>query len=115
MNSKGDIRIKYRIGKSNVAQALIFFIAFITAVPLILIIFFIFKEGITKINWSFLTHMPVPVGEVGGGIANAIVGSIIIVLCASIIAVPVGIMGGIYLSENKTSRLSYWSRLAVDV
>ena len=82
---------------------------------MIAIIVYIFKEGITKINWNFLTHIPAPVGEEGGGIANALIGSILIVFMASIIAVPVGIACGIYLSENKTSRLSYWSRLAVDV
>ncbi len=54
-------------------------------------------------------------GETGGGIVNALLGSIMIVLVASIMAIPLGIMGGIYLSENKDSRLSYWSRLAVDV
>ncbi len=49
---------------------------------------------------------PKPVGETGGGIANALMGSLLIVFCAAIIAIPIGIMGGIYLSENKKSRLS---------
>jgi len=83
--------------------------------PLIAIIFYIFKEGVTNINWHFLTNVPKPVGEIGGGIANALLGSIIIVFTASVIAVPIGIMCGIYLSENQTGKLSYWSRLAVDV
>jgi phosphate transport system permease protein len=55
------------------------------------------------------------VGEIGGGIANALLGSLLIVFFASLIAVPIGIMCGIYLSENQTGKLSYWSRLAVDV
>jgi phosphate transport system permease protein len=91
------------------------FFAFIITLPLIFIIIYIFREGITKINWAFLTQIPKPVGEAGGGIVNALIGSIIIVLVASIIAIPIGILCGIYLSENKTGRLPYWSRLSVDV
>jgi phosphate transport system permease protein len=110
-----DVRVKYRVAKSRMAQIVIVAMAFIITLPLLAIIVFIFREGITKINWNFLTHIPKPVGETGGGIANALVGSILIVLAATIMAVPVGILCGIYLSENKTSRLSYWSRLSVDV
>jgi phosphate transport system permease protein len=107
--------VKYRVGKSRLAQGIIVFLSFFITVPLIFIIFYIFEKGITKINWDFITKIPKPVGEAGGGIVNALVGSILIVLAASVIAIPIGIMGGIYLSENRTSRLSYWSRLSVDV
>ncbi len=108
-------RVKYRAAKSKFAQAVIVFLAFLITLPLIAIIVYIFREGITKINWTFLTHLPKPVGETGGGIVNALIGSILIVLAASVMAVPVGILCGIFLSENRTSRLSYWSRLSVDV
>ncbi len=107
--------VKYRVGKSKFVQAIIFFLAFLITVPLILIIIYIFREGITKINWAFLTQIPKPVGEAGGGIVNALIGSILIVLTASVIAIPIGILCGIYLSENKTGRLAYWARLSVDV
>lgn len=107
--------VKYRVGKSKVMQGIIVFLAFLVTIPLILIILYIFEKGITKINWDFLTKIPKPVGEAGGGIVNALIGSILIVLAASVIAIPIGIMGGIYLSENKSTRLSYWSRLSVDV
>jgi phosphate transport system permease protein len=110
-----NVNVKYRVGKSKFVQGLIVFFAFLVTVPLMLIILYIFREGITKINWDFLTKIPKPVGEAGGGIVNALIGSILIVLAASIIAIPLGIMCGIYLSENRTSRLSYWSRLSVDV
>ena len=108
-------RIKYRKTKSRAFQGLILLLAFMITLPLIAIIFYIFKEGVANINWNFLTHVPKPVGEIGGGIANALLGSLLIVLTAAAIAVPIGIMCGIYLSENKTGRLSYWSRLSVDV
>jgi phosphate transport system permease protein len=107
--------VKFRVGKSKAFQVIIVFVAFLITLPLLFIILYIFREGITKINWTFLTHIPKPVGETGGGIVNALLGSIFIVFVASIIAIPIGILGGIYLSENRSSRLSYWSRLAVDV
>ena len=110
-----NAHVKYRMTKSRIIQGLIVLFAFLITIPLLLIILYIFREGITKINWNFLTKVPKPVGETGGGIANALIGSIMIVLTASVMAIPVGIMCGIYLSENKTSRLSYWSRLSVDV
>jgi phosphate transport system permease protein len=110
-----NANVKYRMGKSRVIQGIIILFAFLITIPLLLIILYIFREGITKINWNFLTKIPKPVGETGGGISNALIGSILIVLTASVIAIPVGILCGIYLSENKTGRLSYWSRLSVDV
>src|SRR5664279_968966 len=110
-----SVSVKYRVGKSKLAQALIVFFAFLITIPLLLIIIYIFREGITKINWNFLTKIPKPVGEAGGGIVNALIGSILIVMAAAVMAIPIGIMAGIYLSENQNSRLSYWSRLSVDV
>jgi phosphate transport system permease protein len=110
-----NANVKFRVGKSKFFQWLIVFFAFLITIPLVLIIIYIFREGITKINWTFLTKIPKPVGESGGGIVNALIGSVLIVLTASVMAVPIGIMCGIYLSENTTGRLSYWSRLSVDV
>ncbi len=108
-------KIQFRIGKSRFYQAIVVIFAFGITLPLLFIIFYIFREGIGRINWTFLSRIPKPVGETGGGIVNALVGSLLIVFVASIIAIPFGILCGIYLSENKTSRLSYWSRLTVDV
>lgn len=108
-------RMRYRIWLSNVFHGLIVFFAFLITIPLMAIIFFVVKKGITRINWNFLVSIPKPVGEAGGGIANALLGSLIIVLVAALIAIPFGIFGGIYLSENRSSRLSYWARLAADI
>lgn len=107
--------VKYRIGKSTFIQALTVTLSFACVIPLIAILVYIIKAGITKINWHFLVNVPKPVGEVGGGIANALLGSMIIILVASVIAIPIGILCGIYLSENRKSRLAYWSRLSVDI
>lgn len=110
-----SVHIKYRIGKSTAFQALIVVLACLCVVPLIAILIYIIRAGITKINWHFLTNLPKPVGETGGGIANALLGSMIIIFVASIIAIPFGILCGIYLSENKKSKLAYWSRLCIDI
>jgi phosphate transport system permease protein len=107
--------IKYRIGKSYTAQILTTIFAFACVIPLLFILFYILKAGITKINWHFLVNVPKPVGETGGGILNALVGSIMIIFFASLIAIPIGILCGIYLSENGKSRLAYWCRLSVDI
>ncbi len=107
--------VKYRIGKSLGFQLLTITLAFACVVPLIAILVFIIKAGITKINWHFLVNVPKPVGEAGGGIANALLGSVIIIIVAAVIAIPIGILAGIYLSENRKSKLAYWSRLSVDI
>jgi phosphate transport system permease protein len=108
-------RLKYRLTMSKVVEGIIVLFAFLITVPLIAIIFFVLKTGLSKINWHFFTNIPQPVGELGGGIANALIGSLLIVFVATIIAVPIGILCGIYLSENRDSKLAAYSRLAVDV
>ena len=107
--------VQYRVWKSRIFQGIIIVFAFLITVPLFAIIYYVVKTGVTKINWNFLSNIPQPVGELGGGIANALVGSLLIVLIATVIAVPLGVLCGIYLSENSKSRISYWSRLAVDI
>jgi phosphate transport system permease protein len=107
--------VKYRIGKNYGFKALVTIFAFACVIPLLFILFFILRQGITKINWHFLVNVPKPVGETGGGIANALVGSILIIFFSSLIAIPIGIMAGIYLSENRKSRLAYWTRLCTDI
>lgn len=113
--SKHNKRFDYRLAKSKAFEWLIVLFAFLITIPLFAIIFYVLKTGLSKLSWHFITNIPKPVGEIGGGIANALLGSLIIVLAATIIAVPPGILCGIFLSENRNSKLSYYSRLAVDV
>ncbi|HEU4573704.1 MAG TPA: phosphate ABC transporter permease PstA [Chitinophagaceae bacterium] len=107
--------LKFRIGKSGIFQAITIFFSVACILPLLAILYYIIKAGIQRINWQFFVELPKPVGEAGGGIANALVGSLLIIVVAALIAIPVGILCGIYLSENKNSRLAYWSRLSVDI
>ena len=107
--------VKLRLAKSSGFQVLIYIFAFACVIPLLFILYYIIQAGVTKINWHFLVNVPKPVGETGGGIVNALVGSILIILVATVIAVPIGIMAGVYLSENRRSRLAYWVRLCTDI
>jgi phosphate transport system permease protein len=83
--------------------------------PLFLVLYYLIHEGATALDWSFFTQLPKPTGEVGGGMANAIVGTLILLAMAVIIGVPVGVMGGIYLAEYGSDRANYWIRFAADV
>jgi len=87
----------------------------VALIPLGLILFFILRQGIPALDIAFFTQMPKPVGEAGGGMANAIVGTAILIGLAALIAVPLGITCGVYISEFKTSRLSPAVRLAADI
>jgi len=84
-------------------------------VPLVLILFYVIKEGISSLNLAFFTHMPRPVGETGGGMANAIVGTLILIGLAALFAVPVGCIAGVHLAEYPTTRFSSAVRFAADV
>jgi phosphate transport system permease protein len=87
----------------------------VVLVPLVAIFGYLLYRGIGSINWAFFTQMPKPVGEEGGGMANAIVGSIFILGIASIIGVPFGIGAGIYLAEYGRNRMGDAVRFTADV
>jgi len=82
--------------------------------PVALILFFVVSQGIQALNLDFFTHMPTPVGEPGGGMANAIVGTLILTGLGSLFAIPVGILSGVYMSEYAGSRLAGAVRFAAD-
>jgi phosphate transport system permease protein len=94
-------------------------VAMLTVVLVLLPLFAIFAylvyRGVGSINWAFLTQAPKPVGEVGGGMANAIVGSMVILGLASILGVPLGVGAGIYLAEFGRNRLGDAIRFTADV
>ena len=83
--------------------------------PLLVIFAYLVVRGIGSIDLAFLTHAPVPVGEKGGGIANAIVGSGIVLAIASLIGVPLGIGSGIFLSEYGRNQFGNAVRFTADV
>jgi phosphate transport system permease protein len=87
----------------------------IALLPLAMILFYVVKEGIGALNLDFFTQMPKPVGEAGGGMANAIVGTLILIGLAALFAVPVGCICGIHLSEYPKTLFSAIVRFAADV
>lgn len=107
--------VGFRKFKNLFFKGMVIFFTALATVPLLLILFYIFEKGISAINWQFLVEVPKPVGESGGGILNAIVGSLMIISIASIIAIPFGVTIAIYTKENPKSRMAYWTKLSVDV
>jgi phosphate transport system permease protein len=88
----------------------------IVIVPLIAILFYLIYKGASSLNLAFFTHIPAPVGEEGGGMANSIVGSGIILLLASLMGVPIGIAAGVYLAEfGRGKALATAVRFTADV
>jgi phosphate transport system permease protein len=83
-------------------------------VPLALILFYVIKQGVASLNWAFFTRMPTPVGETGGGMANAIVGSLMVTGLAALGAVPIGVMAGIYGAEYRGTTVASAVRFAAD-
>jgi phosphate transport system permease protein len=89
--------------------------AAVVMTPLFLVLYFLIREGASSLDWNFFTQLPKPTGETGGGMANAIVGTITLLAMAAVIGVPVGVMGGIYLAEYGSERGNDALRFAADV
>jgi len=87
----------------------------IALIPLAMILFYVIKEGAGALNWDFFTRMPKPVGETGGGMANAIVGTLILIGIAALFAVPIGGICGVHLAEYPSTKFSSVVRFAADV
>jgi phosphate transport system permease protein len=98
--------VQWRLFKDKIFLFFVFLMSFIVTIPLFVILFYIVKMGFSSINWEFLTRLPKPMGETGGGIINGIIGSIIIILSSSVISIPFGVSVGIYLSEFKHKKLA---------
>ncbi len=87
----------------------------VTILPLLYIFFYTTKSGLSALNADFFTHLPLPVGEPGGGMANAIVGSIIILFIGGAIGIPLGIFAGVYISEYSKNIVSAVIKFSTDV
>ncbi len=90
--------------------------AFLAGIPLVSLLLYVLVQGFRRLDWTFLTSLPTPVGVSGGGMANAILGTITLVLIASCVGLPIGIFAGIYLSEyGKKNRFAWMVRFTADV
>jgi len=101
--------------KSALASTIAFVSAILVIAPLGLVFFHLLVNGAGSVNWDFFTKLPAPVGAVGGGMANAIVGSLKLLALASVIGIPVGVLGGVYLAEYGSARINSILRFLADV
>jgi phosphate transport system permease protein len=101
--------------KNVVFKSLVFTFAILSVVPLLLILFYLGREGISALNWDFIVNLPKPVGEIGGGISNAIIGTLMLIVVSSVISVPLGVTIGIFLSEFRNNKIAYFVKLCTDI
>jgi len=107
---------KHRQWVNHAAFAATGFCALLTLSVLFFILGYVLVHGLSSLSWDFFTKLPKPVGETGGGMANAIVGTFKLIGLASVVGLPVGIMGGIYLAEyGKHNTVGFLVRYAADI
>lgn len=109
-----DISLRRRV-TDHAMTGLAILTVIIVLAPLVAIFGDLVYKGASSLNWAFFTQTPKPVGETGGGMANAIVGSLLILGIASVIGVPFGVGAGIYLAEYGRNRLGSAIRFTADV
>ena len=107
-------RLRRRI-VSGTMTAMVAVLSFVAVLALVLILGYLVAKGASSLDWSFFVRNPVPAGQSGGGVANAIVGTVIIVGLAALIGLPIGIGTGLYLAEYGSGRLGWTVRFVADV
>ena len=105
----------YRKFKNILFLVITLIAALAVLIPLFMIIQFVLVQGASSLTWSFFTELPKPVGETGGGMRHAILGTIYIVGLGALIAIPIGVACGIYLSEFSKSKLSKTLKMTIDL
>ncbi len=111
------MNLAYRRRKwTNAAMAALTFLCTAAVLaPLFMILFFLMRTGLSALNLDFFTHQPGAAGEPGGGMANAIAGTLVLIGMAGLLGIPIGVLGGVFLSEYPSSRMGYATRLMADV
>ncbi|MGH9400745.1 MAG: phosphate ABC transporter permease PstA [Terriglobia bacterium] len=110
-----DFRLTWRKSVNIVMMVLVGLCALITVSTLVLILGYLAWNGARYLNWAFLTELPKPVGEPGGGMANAILGSAKMLLIASLTGIPVGLLAGVYLAEFGGKTVPFMVRYVADL
>ncbi|HYT73335.1 MAG TPA: hypothetical protein VEL79_01185, partial [Vicinamibacterales bacterium] len=88
------MRDRWRRGLSHLIVVLCTGAVLLALVPLALVLFYVVERGVGSLNWAFFTHMPAPVGEPGGGMWNAIVGTLMVTGLGALGAIPIGVIAG---------------------
>ena len=108
-------RLMWRKALNVVMLSLTGLCALITVAALFFILGYLVWNGGKDLSWNFFTKLPTPVGETGGGMANAIVGSLKLLLLAALIGVPIGLLGGVYLAEFGGRTIPFLVRYTADL
>jgi phosphate transport system permease protein len=108
------MRDRWRRGLSHVVMALCAAAVLVALVPLAFVLFYVVAEGFAALDVDFFTQMPKPVGEAGGGMANAIVGTLMVTGIGALFAIPIGVLSGIYAAEYPGTRFASAVRFAAD-
>lgn len=106
---------KTRKIKDYVFLAGVFLCAVIAVVPLFSVIFYVALKGFSALNLDFFTQLPAPVGDPGGGMGNAIVGTFILVGLSCVVGLPIGLLGGMWLARYGDGKRGFFIRYAADV
>src|SRR3954471_21782081 len=101
---------RWRKFKNVLMQVITCICAVLVIAPLGFIFYHLIQLGFSSLNLAFFTNLPKPVGESGGGMANAIVGTFELLGLAAMLGVPIGVLGGVYLAEYGGTRLKWWLR-----
>ena len=115
MHSGRSDKYSWRKAKNALVSAATFLSAIAVITPLGLVFFHLLVNGASSVNWAFFTQLPKPVGVIGGGMVNAIVGSLELLGLASVIGIPIGVLGGVYLAEYGSARANSMLRFIADV
>jgi phosphate transport system permease protein len=110
-----NLRMAWRKSVNAVMFSLTALCALVSVSVLLFILGYLVWHGGKSLNWAFFTQLPKPVGETGGGMANAIVGSAKLLLLAALVGVPIGFMAGVYLSEFSGSTMAFVVRYTTDL
>jgi len=105
----------YRRATNYLMLGLCWLAAGLAVLPLVLVLYHVANAGMHSVNLDFFTQLPKPVGEVGGGMKQAILGTLEILLVALGVGLPIGILGGVYLAEYQNHRIGGWIRFSADV
>ncbi|HEV2331208.1 MAG TPA: phosphate ABC transporter permease PstA [Verrucomicrobiae bacterium] len=101
--------------RNALTQAIACACAVLVIMPLVLVFYHLVRLGFTSMNLAFFTQLPRAVGETGGGMGNAIVGTFILLAEAVVIGVPIGVLGGVFLSEYGSQSVNWWIRFGADI
>jgi phosphate transport system permease protein len=96
-------------------RAVLFLAAVVAIAPLVSVFVYVIQQGFPALNLEFFTQLPKPIGVVGGGMANAILGSAVMIALAALVGIPLGIAGGVYLSEYGSGKLASTLRFSIDL